>query len=121
MTAAPTDRSDLGRTTGRTIDIVATVLLVLLQLAGSFFLGFWALFFSLASDGCMGGGCEEHGIEFGVLLALATNLAGLLLSGVGITRGVRWYRLMWPWPVLGMLLLVSGFWVGAQVVEAAVP
>jgi hypothetical protein len=98
-----------------------TWLLVLALAVAAALASFFGLFLTMASDGCMGGNpCNQSLIGLGVLVATATPWAVLVAAALVCAFRLRARRPAWWVPLLGAVLLVPLWILGAYVASLGV-
>lgn len=109
-------------TTAVTLDIVGTVLgwvALLLAAAGAAFI---SLFFVMITDSCTGGPeCDLDLVEQGAGIVWIGDAAALLTALVGTVICAVKRRYMFYWPLIGVVIVVVGLWVGVSMAEAGGP
>jgi hypothetical protein len=106
-------------------DLVASVLLLALQLVVAFVAGWGAVFLAFAFDSCgAGAGGRTCNTELGSVAILgAPILVGVLFVAAVIVTVLRLVRrrLSWPVPMIGTVLSVGVFFLALLAVRLAVP
>ena len=105
-----------------TAGIVTTIVLSVLLLGFGAVMAVFSAFLAFASDACGSGTitCNDDGIGAGILVALVGSIAFAFLGTVfGVVWAARRKRFAWIFPVIGGVLVVIVFAVGAAITFAS--
>ena len=112
--AVPTTPKPRASTAG----IVVTIVLCVLLLGFGAIMGVFSAFLAFASDACGSGSvaCNDEGIGVGILVAVVGTVGAALLGTIfGVIWAARRKRLAWIFPIVGGVLVVILFAVGAAI------
>lgn len=105
---------------GVCVDAVATALLWVALLAGSFFMLVFAPLMVMAIDACAYQECREHLATYGAYAAWGGTAIALLVAGVGTLIAVSKQRpFLWVWPLIGLALLAASYYAELSLISAA--
>ena len=103
------------------LSVAVTWLLVLALAAAAALASFFGLFLAMAGDGCMGGNpCNDSLIELGVVIAAASPWVVLVGAALVCVFRLGARRPAWWVPLLGAVLLVPLWGLGAYVASLGV-
>ncbi|RWZ52472.1 hypothetical protein ELQ90_00470 [Labedella phragmitis] len=115
----PPPRRSAPWSTGRKVDVTASIVLMVLGVIGFVFLAFISLFFAMISDGCMSGTCDYSLMTVGYLLALAgppvVFVAAIVWTIARLTRGKR----AWWVPLVGAVAALAVWGVAIALMQAS--
>ncbi|MFC5791078.1 hypothetical protein ACFPPE_14575 [Agromyces tardus] len=102
-------------------DLVLTIVLLLLMVGAGFVLFFLAFFLAFASDSCGASSvCDSDRIATGMLLAIVLPVALGLIALVAAVVMLVLRRLAFWIPLVGIGLMVGGWFLGAWVTSTGV-
>lgn len=106
----------------RVWDVVVTIVLLVLLLVEAMFVSFFGAFLAMASDPCGASvACNTDLIGLGVVFAMGAPWILLLLAAaIAIVLLVRRRVAFWV-PLVGGVLVVASWFVGATIATAGVP
>ena len=102
-------------------DLVLTIVLLVVMIGAGFVLFFLAFFLAFASDSCGASStCDSDRIATGMLVAMILPLAVGVLAIVAAVIVLALRRIAFWIPIVGIVLMVGAFVLGAAVATSGV-
>jgi uncharacterized BrkB/YihY/UPF0761 family membrane protein len=101
-------------------DVVLTVVFLVALVIAAPVATFAGAFLAMASDACGGGGCNEALLNFGVWFGVIEPWVVMLLALTASILLLVFRRVAFWVPLLGIVLMIAFWFVGAAIVGAAV-
>jgi uncharacterized BrkB/YihY/UPF0761 family membrane protein len=110
-----------GKRPVRTWDLVVTILLLVLDGVLAAIMSFFGFFLAMAGDSCGARDCNSDLIAVGLMVAVALPwLLLIIVAVVSIVLLVKRRIAFWV-PLIGAVLIIASWFVGAVIASAGVP
>ena len=114
-------RAAAGQAPVRTWDLVVTIILLVLDGVLAAIMSFFGFFLAMAGDSCGARDCNADLIAVGLMVAVALPwLVLIIVAVVAIVLLVKRRLAFWV-PLVGAVLIISSWFVGAVIAAAGVP